>query len=226
MPVFSLDPNLIFPHPILRDPDGLLAVGGDLSPQRLLLAYSWGIYPWYHEEHPILWWWTAPRLLLKPDAVHISHSMRSFLQKHPYTITINTRFRETVERCGQQPRKDQDGTWILPEMADAYETLHQMGYAHSIEVSEGDNLIGGLYGVAIGKIFCGESMFASKPNTSKLALITLCQWLQEQGFEWIDCQQDTPHLRSMGAVLVEEKEYLSILRKNQKNIFANGQNIF
>ncbi|MBK8830090.1 MAG: leucyl/phenylalanyl-tRNA--protein transferase [Saprospiraceae bacterium] len=218
MPVYSLDDELIFPHPILREPDGLMAVGGDLSPERLLLAYRWGIFPWYHEGQPILWWWLAPRLMVRPGDVHISHSVRNYINQKKYKVTFDQDFTTVMQRCSSVKRVGQEGTWIMPEMIDAYTTLHQLGYAHSVEVWEGDQLVGGLYGIALGKIFFGESMFAEKPNASKVGFVTLAQHLDKKGFLWIDCQQDTPHMRTLGADLVEEDDFLAILRENHAYI--------
>ena len=218
MPVYSLDDELIFPHPLLREPDGLMAVGGDLSPARLLLAYRWGIFPWYHEGQPILWWWLAPRLMVRPENVHISHSVRNFINQKKYKVTFDREFKAVMQRCGNVPRPGQQGTWIMPEMIDAYSTLHEMGYAHSVEVWQEGNLVGGLYGIALGKIFFGESMFSEKPNASKVGFVLLAQYLASHGFQWIDCQQDTPHMRTLGADLVEEEDFLNILRNNQSFI--------
>lgn len=215
MPVFSLDDELIFPHPVLRDPDGLLAVGGDLSPERLLLAYRWGIFPWYHEGQPILWWWLAPRLMVRPQQVHISHSVRNSINQNRYRVTMDQDFTTVMNHCQTVHRKGQRGTWILPEMIEAYTALYQYGYAHSVEVHDEAGLAGGLYGIAIGRIFFGESMFSEKPNASKVGFVYLAQYLHEQGFLWIDCQQDTPHMRTLGATLIEEEDFLSILRENQ-----------
>jgi len=218
MPVYSLDVELIFPHPILREPDGLMAVGGDLSPERLLLAYRWGIFPWYHEGQPILWWWLAPRLMVRPGDVHISHSVRNYINQKKYKVTFDQDFTTVMQRCGSVKRIGQEGTWIMPEMIEAYTVLHQLGYAHSVEVWENDQLVGGLYGIALGKIFFGESMFAEKPNASKVGFIHLAKYLEEKGFLWIDCQQDTPHMRTLGADLIEEDDFLAILRQNQLHI--------
>ena len=221
MPVFALDQEIIFPHPFLSEPEGLLAIGGDLSAKRLLLAYRWGIFPWYHDDQPILWWWPSPRLVLRPSEVHISHSMKNLLHRNPYQITINSNFPEVMIRCGRVERKGQEGTWITPDMIDSYVMLHQLGYAHSIEVYEDDELIGGLYGIALGKLFFGESMFAEKPNASKIAFIHLARHLHQCGFDRIDCQQDTPHMRSLGAGLISGDEFLEILRDNQKFMLEN-----
>lgn len=214
MPVFLLDESLIFPHPELREPDGLLAVGGDLSPDRLLLAYRMGIFPWYHEGQPLLWWWLSPRLMVQPAEVHISHSVRNYINRKVYQITFDRAFRQVMESCATIPRSGQSGTWIMPEMIDAYVVLHEMGYAHSVEVWEGDILAGGLYGLALGHIFTGESMFALRSNASKVGFVALAQHLATMGYQWIDCQQDTPHMRSLGATLVEEPVFMEMLRRN------------
>lgn len=221
MPVFALDEELVFPNPDLREPDGLLAVGGDLSSERLLLAYRWGIFPWYHEGQPILWWWLAPRLMVRPQDVHVSHSVRNVINQKKFKITFNRDFKTVMQRCGDVRRPGQEGTWIMPEMIDAYVELYNLGYAHSVEVWEDDLLVGGLYGIALGNIFFGESMFAEKPNASKVGFIQFAQHLEENGFLWIDCQQDTPHMRTLGADLVEEEEFLTILRENQIHLLKN-----
>ena len=222
MPVFSLDDELIFPHPDLRDPDGLLAIGGDLSVDRLLLAYRWGIFPWYHEGQPLLWWWLAPRLMLKPDAIHISHSLQSILKKKFFRVTFNTAFEEVMKNCSEIRRMNQEGTWITTDMLGAYLELNKSGYAHSVEVWEENELVGGLYGVEYGKIFTGESMFAKTSNASKVAFVHLARHLEVKGFEWIDCQQDTAHLRSLGADIIEEGQFLDILRNNHLFILRTG----
>lgn len=223
MPVFALDDELIFPHPSLREPDGLMAVGGDLSPQRLLLAYRWGIFPWYHEGQPILWWWLAPRLMVRPKDVHVSHSVRNVINKKKFTVTFDRDFNTVMQRCGSVSRVGQEGTWIMPEMIEAYTALHHLGYAHSVEVWEDDQLVGGLYGIALGRIFFGESMFAESPNASKVGFVFFAQHLASLGFLWIDCQQDTPHMRSLGADLVEEEDFMDILRENQLFILHDKQ---
>ncbi len=224
--IFSLDEELIFPHPILRDSDGLLTVGGDLSATRLLLAYRWGIFPWYHDDQPILWWWTSPRLMLKPENVHVSHSVRNTLNKNRFRITFDHNFPEVIKRCAINPRIAQEGTWILPEMIRSYSELYHLGYAHSVEVYDENELTGGLYGIALGNIFFGESMFTEKANASKIGFIHLCRHLQSKGFEWIDCQQDTPHMRTMGAYLVSEDDFLQILRANQIHMLKEKRSNF
>lgn len=224
MPVFALDEPLIFPHPLLREPDGLLAVGGDLSPERILLAYRWGIFPWYHNDQPILWWWLTPRLMVRPHEVHISHSLRNVLNQNRYMVTFDQDFSSVINRCAAVPRKGQHSTWIMPEMIEAYTHLHHLGYAHSVEVRDESGLVGGLYGIALGKIFFGESMFAEKHNASKAGFVYLARHLAAKGFLWIDCQQDTPHMRTLGAHLIAENDFLELLRENQKEIINGKRN--
>jgi leucyl/phenylalanyl-tRNA--protein transferase len=196
-----LDPqDLVFPDPAtaLDHPNGLLAVGGDLSPERLLTAYQLGIFPWFDEDQPPLWWSPDPRMVLFPDELHISHSMNKFLRQHPYQLKSDTDFAGVIMACAGA-RKGSSGTWISPAMQEAYQILHQRGYAHSIEVWEGATLVGGLYGIAMGRMFFGESMFSHRPNVSKLALIDLVHTLAPAGYHLIDCQVANPHLESLGA---------------------------
>jgi leucyl/phenylalanyl-tRNA--protein transferase len=218
MPVFSLDESLVFPHPILREPDGLMAVGGDLSPQRLLLAYSWGIFPWYHGDQPILWWWLAPRLMVRTNAVHISRSLKRVLNQQRFQVTIDEDFSGVINQCRDIKRKGQDSTWIMPEMVEAYIQLHRLGHAHSVEVYDDSKLVGGIYGVARGKIFFGESMFSRETNASKVAFVHLAEFLRDRGFTWVDCQQDTPHMRTLGGELISEQDFLVMLRENLRYI--------
>ena len=222
MPVFALDEQLVFPHPILSEPDGLLAVGGSLSTRRLLLAYRWGIFPWYHDDQPILWWWPSPRLGMKPTDAVISHSMRNVINQKQFDFSFDQQFNHVIEKCSSVPRKGQEGTWIVDDMKDAYAELHSLGYAHSVEVYENDQIVGGLYGIALGNIFFGESMFAEKPNASKFGFIRLAQYLEQKGFLFIDCQQDTPHMRSLGGKLISGENFLQILRKNHKFMLDNN----
>ena len=218
MPIFLIPTHeFTFPHPLHADPSGILGIGGDLSSKRLLLAYRFGIFPWYNVDEPIIWWFPDPRCVLFPTQVKISKSMRSVLNTGKYRITYDRNFSDVIKKCQIVKRKGQSGTWIHKEMIDAYAKLHQKGYAHSVEIWEDDDLVGGLYGISIGKIFFGESMFAEKPNTSKLALIKLAQKLESKGYTVIDCQQDTPHIRSMGAELISAHSFYNFLRENLAN---------
>lgn len=190
----------------LTDPNGLLAVGGDLSPNQLLAAYQRGIFPWFDETQPILWWSPSPRLVLKPSELHVSKSMRKLLRRAPFTVTTDTAFEQVIAACAE-PRDGQDGTWITEEMQEAYILLHQLGFAHSVEVWDDEHLIGGLYGVALGRVFFGESMFSRASNASKYGFITLIQALQKLDFGLIDCQVHTDHLSSLGAKEVDRQTF-------------------
>lgn len=206
--VFQLIDEIIFPDPGLADEDGLLAVGGDLSEERLLAAYRLGIFPWYSEDEPILWFSPHERFVLVPEEVKVSHSMRQLIKSETYEVRWNTAFEQVIACCSLVPRKGQHSTWIHKDMIEAYKRLHEKGIAQSVEVWEGDKLVGGLYGVAVGKIFCGESMFSKEKNTSKLALISLCR---SGKFELIDCQVHTPHLEKMGAKFISREEFMGKL---------------
>jgi len=207
--IFRLDERLVFPNPALAEDDGLLAVGGDLSPGRLLLAYENGIFPWYSADEPILWYSPHERFVLYPDRLKISKSMRQVLRSGRFTITTDTCFNRVIEACSTVERHGQDGTWITDDMKDAYIKLHQAGHAHSVEVWKDGDLVGGLYGVQIGSVFCGESMFSQVSNASKIALISLCQ---SGEYSLIDCQVYTEHLESMGARMIGRKEYMAMLQ--------------
>lgn len=209
--IFRLDERLLFPDPALAEDDGLLAVGGDLSTERLLLAYQNGIFPWYSEDEPILWFSPHERFVLYPDELVISKSMRKVLGSGQFKVTYNKCFADVIAACAKVPRPGQDGTWITSDMQQAYITLNQKGYAHSVEVWQHDELVGGLYGVAVGKVFCGESMFSKKSNASKIALIHLCN---TDKYRLIDCQVYTPHLESMGARMISRAEYLTALNND------------
>ena len=207
--IFRLDERLIFPDPSLAEEDGLLAVGGDLSVERLLLAYQNGIFPWYSDDTPILWYSPHERFVLYPDELKISKSMKQILRSDRFRITHNQCFEKVVEACSVTKREGQDGTWITADMKEAYLHLQLEGRAYSVEVWENDELAGGLYGVEVGSVFCGESMFSRVSNASKIALISLCQGGK---YELIDCQVPTEHLESMGARLVNRKEYMVMLQ--------------
>jgi leucyl/phenylalanyl-tRNA--protein transferase len=199
MPVYALSEELAFPHPSLAEPNGLLAVGGDLSPERLILAYRNGIFPWYSADNPILWWCPSPRPVLLPEDLRIGRSLRKTIRREPYRITMDRAFSEVVEECATVPRPSQDGTWITAEMQAAYRELHDLGVAHSVEAWEKDDLVGGLYGVSLGGAFFGESMFARRPDASKLAFVRLVGQLAAWGFRLVDCQVETEHLHRFGA---------------------------
>lgn len=212
MPVFSLSSQLIFPPPAYAEPDGLLAVGGDLDPDRLLLAYESGIFPWYSPGDPILWWSPDPRFVIIPGQQKVSKSMKQILKRRRFRITINAAFEEVISSCKTISRPGQEGTWITGDMKSAYLRLHELGYAHSAEAWEGEKLVGGLYGVAIGGAFFGESMFSTESNASKAAFLTLAAHLDNLGFGLIDCQVYTKHLESLGALMIPREEFLDRLR--------------
>lgn len=205
---FILSEEPYFPSPEDADPDGILAVGGDLGIDRLLLAYRNGIFPWYNEDEPILWWSPDPRFVLFPDKIRISKSLKQCMRNMPWEIRENTNFRGVIENCRKIYRPRQKGTWIHEELENQFITLHQMGFAKSIEVWEGKEMVGGLYGMEIGKVFCGESMFSKKSNTSKIALVYLAQ---KKNYLLIDCQVATPHLETMGAEYIPRKDFLNFL---------------
>ncbi|WP_423148680.1 leucyl/phenylalanyl-tRNA--protein transferase [Rubrolithibacter danxiaensis] len=207
--IFRLsESDLVFPPAELADEDGLLAVGGDLSPQRLILAYKNGIFPWYSEETPILWYSPHERFVLFPEKLRISKSMRQVLRSERFIVTENEAFEEVIKACATAYRKDQDGTWITAEMQQAYIELHKSGNAHSVEVWENKELVGGLYGVKTGSVFCGESMFSKVSNASKTALIWLCN---NKNYRLIDCQIASEHLEKMGAELISRAVYMRYL---------------
>ncbi len=211
MSVFLLDNSPLFPPGNLAGEDGLLAVGGDLSPDRLLHAYQNGIFPWYNPGEPILWWCPDPRLILEPEKLHVSRRLGRFLSKAPFKITFDTAFDEVIQSCAQVRLDNNEGTWLSNEMIRAYTTLHEMGYAHSAEAWENGTLAGGLYGLAIGRIFFGESMFYRTPNASKAAFIALVTQLRKWNFAMVDCQVVTRHLLSLGARTVSRHRFLSML---------------
>lgn len=200
-----------FPHPSLANEEGLLAIGGNLLPETLIKAYSMGIFPWYNEDEPILWWSPNPRLVLYPKQVKVSSSMKQLLKKQPFDYSINHNFESVIGHC-RQIRED-SGTWISKDIVEAYTLLQQMGYALSVEVWQNKQLVGGLYGVLIGKAFFGESMFALVPNASKAAIIWFCYHCLQQGIQIIDCQQSTPHLKSMGAVEISRDLFLKQIQE-------------
>lgn len=203
-----LDDEIIFPDTALAEPDGLLAIGGDLSVERLTLAYQSGIFPWFSEGDPILWFAPHERCVIFPAQLKISKSMQKVLKTDTFLVTVNKAFDKVIENCAKTPRIGQDGTWITDDMQKAYQKMHQKGLAHSVEVWQNDELVGGLYGIKIGDVFCGESMFSHVSNASKTALIYLAK---NMGFKLIDCQLPNDHLLSLGAVMISREEYLEIL---------------
>jgi leucyl/phenylalanyl-tRNA---protein transferase len=211
MPLFALDRELIFPPVHLAEPDGLLAMGGDLSPERLLLAYRNGIFPWY-EEDPILWWCPNPRFVLFPAELKVSRSIRPLLNRNEFEFTTNTAFAKVIHHCKSTKRLGQEGTWITEEVEKAYCKLHELGYAHSAEVWKEGELVGGLYGIIIGKVFFGESMFSKVSNASRYAFINYVLQLQKEGIELIDCQVYTEYLESMGARMIDRTVFTDLLK--------------
>ena len=210
--LFALDKELIFPPVHLAEPDGLLAIGGDLSTERLLLAYRNGIFPWYEGDH-ILWWCPDPRFALIPSELKISKSMQQLIKRETFTFTINKAFTEVISHCKTVPRRGQDGTWITEDVREAYTRLHKAGYAHSAEVWQGDELVGGLYGVRLGQVFFGESMFSKVSNASKYAFISYVEHLKTENVQLIDCQVYTSHLESLGARMMSRQNFVQMLKK-------------
>ena len=212
MSLFALDKELLFPPVHLAEPDGLLAIGGDLSPERLLLAYRSGIFPWYEGEH-ILWWCPDPRFVLFPGELKVSKSIRPLLKRNEFVFTINKAFNEVIHFCKETKRPGQQGTWITDEVEKAYCQLHELGYAHSAEVWKNGKLAGGLYGIKLGKVFFGESMFSKISNASRFAFIKYIRQLKEEGIELIDCQVYTEYLESFGARMIDRKEFTEFLQQ-------------
>lgn len=208
MAIYRLGREVAFPDPALAEPDGLLAVGGDLSPERLLAAYAEGIFPWFDERSPILWWSPDPRLVLEPERLHVSRSLRRTIRRGVYRVTADGAFDEVIRRCAGSPRPGQRGTWITREMVSAYVRLHRLGFAHSFEAWEGEELAGGLYGVSLGGAFFGESMFADRTDASKVAFVRAVEWLAARGIRLVDCQVRTEHLVSLGAREIRRSEFL------------------
>ena len=209
--MYFLLKELFFPDVSEADKSGILAVGGDLSPERLMLAYKSGIFPWFDSDEPILWWSPPERMVLFPDELVISKSMRSILRKEVFTVTFNKDFRAVISNCSQISRNGQQGTWISEEMIEAYVKLHELGYAKSVEVWQNNDLVGGLYGIDLGHIFCGESMFSKVSNASKVAFITLVEKLKIRKYKLIDCQVHNDHLESLGAREIYRAEFMELL---------------
>lgn len=211
--MYLLDENIVFPPVRFADDSGVLAIGGDLSVDRLKLAYSSGIFPWFNEGEPIIWYSPDPRMVLFPERLKVSKSMQKFQKKNSYALTFNQDFKEVISNCKTIGRSGQQGTWITDEMEEAYIALHKAGWAKSVEVWNNDTLVGGLYGVDLGHVFCGESMFSKESNTSKLAFIFLVNRLKERGCQLIDCQIYNRHLDSLGAEEISREEFLTYLKR-------------
>lgn len=223
MPIFRLVDDMVFPPPDYADPSGLIAVGGDLSSERLLEAYRVGIFPWYSDEQPILWWSPDPRFILEPDEFKISRSLQKTLQRKIFQVTFDRVFEDVIAACSTVPREGQRGTWITREMRDAYIELHGLGYAHSVETWFAGNLVGGLYGVSLGKVFFGESMFHKKTDASKVALATLVEKLKSWGFHFIDSQMTTEHMMSLGAKEMPRRIFLKRLQSALRHSTKRGK---
>lgn len=216
MPVFALSEALTFPPPRLATPEGLLAVGGDLSAERLLLAYRAGIFPWYADGEPILWWSPDPRLVLYPRDFHVSRSLAKVIRRGGFSVSMDRAFEQVIEACAGMRCGGREGTWIVPDMIEAYCGLHRRGFAHSVEAWQQGHLAGGLYGVSLGRGFFGESMFTRVANASKVSLAALTAYLAAEGFDFIDCQVTTGHLQRMGAREIPREAYLEELRRSLK----------
>lgn len=222
MSVYQLISEPVFPDPSEADDDGLIAIGGDLSPQRLLNAYANGIFPWFSEGDPILWWSPNPRIVLFPEEFRVSNSLKRVIKNSTFEIRIDTCFSQVVKKCASVPRKEQDGTWITKGMLQAYLHLHQLGYAHSFEAFKEGQLVGGLYGVSLGRAFFGESMFSELSNASKVALAALVDFCLQHDFLFIDAQVETAHLKSLGASVIARDIFLELLNTALKNPTIKG----
>jgi leucyl/phenylalanyl-tRNA---protein transferase len=220
--IYRIGRELAFPAPEDAEPSGLLGVGGDLGPSRLVLAYSMGIFPWYSEELPILWFSPDPRAVLPVDALHAGRSLRRRLQRRPFGVTLDTAFGRVIRSAAAMPRRRQHGTWITPDMVRAYEGLHRLGLAHSVEAWDGEQLVGGLYGVSLGGVFFGESMFSLRPDASKVAFACLVRQLERWGFRLVDCQLPTPHLMSLGAQSWPRRRFLERLAEGLRQDTRRG----
>lgn len=212
MPQF-LTSSIFFPDVTEADEDGLLAIGGDLTSDRLLLAYSKGIFPWYEEPYPVLWWSPDPRMILLPEEIVISHSLRQRLNKEIFEVRVDTIFDQVIKRCAENGLRSKTGSWITAAMIEAFNKLHTEGYAHSVETWIDNEMVGGLYGVSLGRAFFGESMFHQQTDASKVALVFLARLMKQLNFHFIDVQQETPHLKSMGAKSIARTEFLTLLKK-------------
>lgn len=227
--VFLLEPSDDFPNPSdAANDEGLVAVGSDLSPENLLKAYRNGIFPWFNEGQPYLWWSPNPRMVLFLDHLYVSKSLRKTIRDKVFTIKMDTAFDDVIHSCAKTERFEQEGSWITKDIIDAYKQMHSLGYAHSVEAYSEGELVGGLYGLAIGKVFFGESMFHKAANASKVAFVHLVNFLQEHHFELVDAQQDTSHLRSLGASLLSREDFIEKIQTytNYPSIQGKWTNLF
>lgn len=222
MSIFQLGEDLVFPDPRLAEPEGLLAFGGDLEPDRILMAYKMGIFPWFSDSQPILWWSPDPRMVLFPEQFHISKSLKRRLRSKKYTIEFDKYFSEIIHYCATTPRHGEQGTWITDGMIEAYNRLHLLGFAHCVSVSVAGKLVGGLYGISIGKGFFGESMFSLENDVSKICFAYLARVLNNWGYDIIDCQLPTDHLKSLGAVEMDRVAFLDLLSQVIQNPTRQG----
>lgn len=223
MAVYQLSEVIGFPDPSEANEDGLLAIGGDLSAERIVTAYSLGIFPWFNEDESILWWSPDPRLILEPGKFKLSKSLKRIIKKKDYEVLFDHDFKTVIENCAFTERKDEEGTWITNNMKEAFIDLHDKGLAHSVEVYEEGEIIGGLYGVSLGKAFFGESMFFKKNDASKVALYYLCRELEKWGFNFIDAQVETSHLLSLGAEKIDRENFLERLELAQESLTCLGK---
>jgi len=223
MPVFLISKEIAFPPPQLASPEGLLAIGGDLSRERLLTAYKQGIFPWYSDGQPIMWWSPDPRLVLYPGEIRIAKSLKRIIGKDLFHITMDKAFDEVIKRCAGERRPNENGTWIVQEMIDAYCDLHESGFAHSVEAWIDGTLVGGLYGVSLGRCFFGESMFSVKSNASKVAFVKLVEHLTRHSFGLVDCQVSTDHLIRFGAREISREQFMVTLERSLKEPSLRGK---
>jgi leucyl/phenylalanyl-tRNA--protein transferase len=223
MTIFLLSDKIAFPPPYLAEKEGLLAIGGDLCEKRLLLAYQMGIFPWYSENEPIMWWTPDPRLVLYPGEIVISKSLKKIIRKKVFQITIDTAFERVIRSCAEIRTENNEETWIVEDMVDAYCRLHESGFAHSFEAWKDGELTGGLYGISLGKCFFGESMFSHQSNSSKVAFVSLVDFLRERSFKMIDCQVTTEHLIRSGAREIPRKIFLKELASALKSPTLRGK---
>lgn len=222
MPVYLLTDELIFPPPEGASPEGVVAIGGDFAPERLLLAYGQGIFPWPTDGFPLLWFSPDPRFVLVPERAHVGRSLRKTIRRGDYRVTADLAFDRVIRACADRPRPGQSGTWIIDELVDGFETLHERGFAHSIEAWQGDALVGGVYGVSLGSVFFGESMFADTPDASKVAFTTLLGNLVEWGFTLVDCQVHTQHLARFAAEPWPRARFLAALHRGLERPTRRG----